>query len=162
MEPGDGLPPIRYSREVQMLLPWRLKWALAQFTQPAEYRKHSAVLQSARAFYLTTLEKLIPGFSSEVKYLALTDGHLIPVRDFMTLYIYKEIFVDRCYDLTFDQSDPVIVDIGANSGLFALRIKSSIHLQKSRATSPFPRILRNSSIPLQSTSLSQSPLSRRR
>jgi FkbM family methyltransferase len=138
MEPGDGLPPIRYSRKVQMLLPWRLKWALAQFTQPAEYRKHSAVLQSARAFYLTTLEKLIPKLSSEVTYLALTDGHLIPVRDFMTLYIYKEIFVDRCYDLTFDQSDPVIVDIGANSGLFALRIKQLYPFAKISCYEPFP------------------------
>jgi hypothetical protein len=66
---------------------------------------------------------MIPGFSSGIRYLALADGHVIPVRDFMTLYIYKEIFVDRCYDLTFDQSAPVIIDIGANSGLFALRIK---------------------------------------
>ena len=41
----------------------------------------------------------------------------------MTLYIYKEIFVDRCYDLTLDRSFPVIIDIGANSGLFALRIR---------------------------------------
>jgi hypothetical protein len=104
-------------------LPWRLKWTLAQFAQHAEYRKHSAVLKSALAFYYTTLKKLVPGLSPEMKYLALADGHVIPVRDFMTLYIYKEIFVDRCYDLALDQPAPVIVDIGANSGLFALRLK---------------------------------------
>jgi len=52
-----------------------------------------------------------------MKYLALTNGYIIPVRDCMTLYIYKEIFVDRCCDLPLDQSAPVIVDIGANSSV---------------------------------------------
>jgi FkbM family methyltransferase len=124
--------------EVLMLLPWRLRWAFAQFTQPTEYRKHSAVLKSAPAFYLTTLEKLIPRLSSGVTYLTLTDGHFIPVRDFMTLYIYKEIFVDHCYDLTFDRSAPVVVDIGANSGLFALRLKQLYPSAKITCYEPFP------------------------
>jgi FkbM family methyltransferase len=95
-------------------------------------------LQSASAFYATTLTKLLPGLSPEMKYLALTDGHVIPVRDFMTLYIYKEIFVDRCYDLTFPQSAPVVVDIGANSGLFALRIKQLYPSARISCYEPFP------------------------
>jgi FkbM family methyltransferase len=111
---------------------------LAQFCHLAEYRKHSAVLRSAPAFYFTVLEKMIPGFSSGMRYLALADGHVIPVRDFMTLYIYKEIFVDRCYDLTFDQSAPVIIDIGANSGLFALRIKQLYPSARISCYEPFP------------------------
>jgi FkbM family methyltransferase len=81
---------------------------------------------------------MIPGFSSGIRYLALADGHVIPVRDFMTLYIYKEIFVDRCYDLTFDQSAPVIIDIGANSGLFALRIKQLYPSARISCYEPFP------------------------
>lgn len=121
-----------------MRIPWRLKWTLEQFAQPADYRKHSAVLQSAPAFYFTALEKLIPGFSPDMKYLPLTDGHVIPVRDFMTLYIYKEIFVDRCYDLTLDRSAPVIVDIGANSGLFALRLKQLYPSARIACYEPFP------------------------
>lgn len=120
------------------MLPWRLKWTVSQFSQVADYRKHSAVLQSAPAFYFTVLERLIPGFSSKTKYLALTDGHVIPVRDFMTLYIYKEIFVDRCYDLTLDQPAPVIIDIGANSGLFALRLKQLYPSAKIACYEPFP------------------------
>jgi FkbM family methyltransferase len=123
---------------VQLLLPWRLKWTLAQFARPAEYQKHSAVLRSAPAFYLTILEKLIPRLSSGVKFLALTDGHVIPVQDFMTLYIYKEIFVDCCYDLTLNQSAPLIIDIGANSGLFALRIKQLYPSAKILCYEPFP------------------------
>lgn len=121
-----------------MRIPWRLRWTLAQFAQPADYRKHSAVLRSAPAFYFTALEKLIPSLSPDMKYLLLADGHVIPVRDFMTLYIYKEIFVDRCYDLTFDRSAPVVVDIGANSGLFALRLKQLYPPAKIVCYEPFP------------------------
>jgi FkbM family methyltransferase len=99
---------------------------------------HSAVLRSAPAFYFTALRKLIPGLSSETKYLQLADGYVIPVRDFMTLYIYKEIFVDRCYDLTFDNSAPVILDVGANSGLFALRLKQLYPSAKIACYEPFP------------------------
>ncbi len=42
----------------------------------------------------------------------------------MTLYIYKEIFVDKCYDYpALPVKDPVIMDIGGNIGLFSLRMK---------------------------------------
>jgi FkbM family methyltransferase len=122
--------------EQAVRIPWRLKWTLAEFAS-LDYRKHSAVLQSAPAFYVTALAKFIPGVSPDVKYLPLRDGHVIPVRDFMTLYIYKEIFVDRCYDLSFDRSAPVIVDIGANSGLFALRLKQLYPLAKIVCYEPF-------------------------
>ena len=124
--------------EYTLRIPWRLKWTLEQLVQPTDYRKHSAVLRSAPAFYFTTIRKLIPGLSSEMKYLQLADGHVIPVRDFMTLYIYKEIFVDRCYDVTFDGSAPVILDIGANSGLFALRLKQLYPAAKIACYEPFP------------------------
>jgi FkbM family methyltransferase len=111
---------------------------LAQFAEPAAYRRHSAILRSPSAFYFTTLKKIIPGLSPEMKYLALADGHFIPVQNFMTLYIYKEIFVDRCYDLTLDRSAPAIIDIGANSGLFALRIKQLYPSAKISCYEPFP------------------------
>lgn len=119
-------------------LPWRLRWTFEQFRESDEYRKHSAVLRSARDFYFATLAKLIPGLPSATKYLQLANGHVIPVRDFMTLYIYKEVFVDRCYDVTLDTDHPVILDIGANSGLFALRLKQLYPLAKIFCFEPFP------------------------
>ena len=82
--------------------------------------------------------KAHPCLSPDMKYLPLTDGHVIPVRDFMTLYIYKEIFVDGCYDLTFDRAAPFVVDIGANSGLFALRLKQLYPSAKIACYEPFP------------------------
>jgi len=62
-------------------------------------------------FYFTTLEKLVPAFRQRL------NG--IPAQVFMTLYIYKEIFVDR-YDGPLYQSAPVMVDIGANSSVVFL------------------------------------------
>ena len=41
----------------------------------------------------------------------------------MTLYIYKEIYVDGCYDLPrLPNANAAIIDIGANTGLFAIRM----------------------------------------
>jgi len=117
---------------------WRLKWALHQFVDLGGYRKHSQVLESPVQFYLAVLRKLIPGISAEAIMLALKDGHVIPVREFMTLYIYKEIFVDRCYDVTVDRSDPTILDIGANTGLFALRMKQLFPSGSIVCYEPFP------------------------
>ncbi|HQS53425.1 MAG TPA: FkbM family methyltransferase, partial [Daejeonella sp.] len=46
------------------------------------------------------------------------------VKDFMTLYIYNEIFVEKSYDYPHLKAyQPVIIDIGANTGLFSLRMK---------------------------------------
>jgi FkbM family methyltransferase len=46
------------------------------------------------------------------------------VRDFMTLYIYNEIFAEKSYDYpNLVTGNPVIIDIGANTGLFSLRMK---------------------------------------
>lgn len=42
----------------------------------------------------------------------------------MTLYIYKEIFIDGCYDEPpLNSTCPTIIDVGANTGLFAIRMK---------------------------------------
>ena len=46
------------------------------------------------------------------------------VKEFMTLYIYKEIFVEGCYDLSLATDPaPFIIDVGANTGLFIIRMK---------------------------------------
>jgi FkbM family methyltransferase len=102
---------------------WRVGWAVRQFTDWGAYREHGTLLKSPAQFYRAVIRKLIPNASPGVIDLTLKDGHAIPVRDFMTLFIYKEIFVDRCYDVSIDHARPVIVDIGANTGLFALRMK---------------------------------------
>nr|NQU90030.1 FkbM family methyltransferase [Bacteroidota bacterium] len=42
----------------------------------------------------------------------------------MSIFIYQEIFIDKAYDLEINTSNPVILDVGGNIGLFALRMKS--------------------------------------
>ncbi len=103
-----------------------------------DYGKHSHALRSPMQFYWAALRKLIPRLSSAAIMLALKDGRVIPVREFMTLFIYKEIFVDGCYDVTIDRSDPVILDIGANTGLFALRMKQLFPSGSVVCYEPFP------------------------
>jgi FkbM family methyltransferase len=56
----------------------------------------------------------------------------------MTLFIYKEIFVDHSYDVIINQPDPLIVDIGANTGLFALRMKQLFPASSIVCYEPFP------------------------
>jgi FkbM family methyltransferase len=42
----------------------------------------------------------------------------------MTLYIYNEIFVEGCYDIQLpNMQNPIIIDVGSNTGLFVLRMK---------------------------------------
>jgi FkbM family methyltransferase len=115
-----------------------LKWAAGQFADLAGYGKHSPVLQSPGQFYSAMLKKLVPGLFPQTIALALKGGHVIPVQEFMTLFIYKEIFVDRCYDVMIDRTDPLIVDIGANTGLFALRMKQLFPASNIACYEPFP------------------------
>lgn len=117
---------------------FRLKWTLGQLGDMGAYRRHADVLQAPMQYYLGLLRKLVPGLHRNAIRLQLKDGHSIPVREFMTLYAYNEIFVDRCYDVATPRKDPVIVDIGANTGLFALRMKQLYPLCRVFCYEPFP------------------------
>ena len=96
---------------------------MRQFAEQGSYHKHSVALRNPNQFYVALLQKLIPGLSKNAINLSLSDGHVVNVQEFMTLYIYKEIFADRCYDVQIDCAEPQILDVGANTGLFALRMK---------------------------------------
>lgn len=58
--------------------------------------------------------------------------------DFMTLYIYKEIFIDGCYDYPTLHAEATIVDIGANTGLFSIRMKQLYPQSTLYCFEPFP------------------------
>lgn len=98
---------------------FRIKWALSQCS-PSQWRRHGAVLVSRSRFYSALLLKLVPGLSKRPIELRLKEGGRFLVYEFMTLYIYNEIFVGKCYDV--EAMRGTIVDIGANTGLFALRM----------------------------------------
>lgn len=99
---------------------FRLRWCAEQV---GNYRSHVQALENPFALYATMLLKLWPLYRGRLT-LKLKQGGLVPVYEFMTLYIYTEIFVDQCYDHRDAlPKAPLIVDIGANTGLFALRMK---------------------------------------
>lgn len=112
---------------------WRFGWAARQMI--GGYSGHAAALDRPLQFYTALLWKLA-GLPGEVR-LALRDGKRVRLPGYMSLYIYKEIFVDRCYDVDLPSSAH-IMDIGANTGLFALRMKQLHPAASITCFEPYP------------------------
>jgi FkbM family methyltransferase len=107
-----------------------------------EYRrKLSEVLANPSRFYSILISKLWPGLSTKAVDLKLKDGKIIRVREFWTLFLFDEIFVERCYEapeiLKHGPFDTVI-DIGANIGLFTMRTKQLWPNARILAIEPHP------------------------
>lgn len=118
---------------------FRFGWAFKQFFSIREFFFHRAVLKSPWKFYYFILLKLIPGLHKQAVDLTLLSGGVIRVREFMTLYIYKEIFIDRCYDgVPVESKSPLIVEIGANTGLCTLRFKECFPDSRIICFEPYP------------------------
>lgn len=75
-------------------------------------------------YWLALLLKFFPGIYDRPIRLKLRAGGVFCIVDFMSLYIYNEIFIEKSYDYPdLGIIDPLIIDIGANTGLFTLRMK---------------------------------------
>jgi FkbM family methyltransferase len=87
-------------------------------------RRNFELLENPLTYYGSLLLKAVSGLYPRPIRLRLRGGsYVIPVESFMTAYIYKEVFADGDYDLPLSTKEPNILDIGANTGLFALRMK---------------------------------------
>jgi FkbM family methyltransferase len=90
------------------------------------HRKLSEVLANPSRFYSILISKLLPGLSTKAVDLKLKDGKVVRVREFWTLFLFDEIFIQHCYEapeiLKYGPFDTVI-DIGANIGIFTMRTK---------------------------------------
>jgi FkbM family methyltransferase len=118
---------------------WRLKWALAEISDPSNFSKHNQALCSSWKFWLALFLKFVPHLWPFTFQLRLKQGGVVTVNEFMTLFIYKEIFVDGCYDLPLTtSSEPIIVDVGANTGLFIVRMKQLYPTAKVLGYEPLP------------------------
>ena len=117
---------------------WRLRWCLGELSA-AQFARHFSVLKNPWKFYWAMLLKAMPRLWPHPVLLELKDGKRILVRHFTTLFIYKEIFVDLCYDCELTATDtPCIIDVGANIGLFALRMKQLYPKATILCFEPFP------------------------
>lgn len=117
---------------------WRARWVAQQFVAGGDFARHAAILKSPYRFYVAMLLKLIPGLFRRPLRFALREGGEFGVAEFMTLYIYKEVFADRCYDLDLGSSVPTIIDVGANTGLFAIRMKQLYPKARILCFEPYP------------------------
>ncbi|HEY1054919.1 MAG TPA: FkbM family methyltransferase [Emticicia sp.] len=118
---------------------WRLNWALGQLFSFPSYKQQNAALKSSWPFWFSLIAKFFPDLYKRPVLLKLKEGGQFYIRDFMSLYIYKEIFVDKTYDYPdLQKINPVIIDIGANTGLFTLRMKQLYKDASIYSFEPFP------------------------
>ncbi|PKP35261.1 MAG: hypothetical protein CVU00_03110 [Bacteroidetes bacterium HGW-Bacteroidetes-17] len=117
---------------------FKLNWLFNQFTSMVYIKKHWKTLRNPSSFYIGCILKLFPVFKNLIITLKFKDGKRIKIYDFMSFYIYTEIFIDKCYDIEFNVDNPVIFDVGANTGFFALRMKQLYPNSKVYCFEPYP------------------------
>ena len=103
---------------------WRLKWALNELCDVSHADAHRHTLHSWWKYWFAIVAKFLPGLWPFAIRMHLKSGGSFLFTEFMTLFIYKEIVIDKCYDdPALLVEDPIIIDVGANIGLFAIRMK---------------------------------------
>ena len=102
---------------------WKLKWTLKTAAHPSNFKHLKRELQSPFKFYYLLLVKFKKGLNSSTKKLIHKNKQTLFVDEFMDLFKIQEIYMESCYDVSLDKKAPVIVDIGANKGFFAMRMK---------------------------------------
>lgn len=117
---------------------FKVNWIRAQFSNIKNIQKNFKILRNPFVFYAGIILKLFPAFRNKIITLKFKDGKLLRVTDFMSFYIYSEIFVDTYYDVKLDTNKPLIIDVGANTGYFALRMKQMYPEAKIICFEPYP------------------------
>lgn len=103
---------------------WRMKWSSTKLFSVKNYREQKKLLHNPFSYYKALLLKLFTGIHKAPIMFKLKGGGAFIVNEFTTIFIYHEIFVDNCYDIEINNDRKLtIIDIGANTGLFALRAK---------------------------------------
>jgi len=117
---------------------FKLNWLIEQFTSMVKIKKQWKTLSNPCSFYMGCILKLLPVFKNLIITLKFKDGMRIKIYDFMSFYIYNEIFIDKCYDIELENENPIIFDVGANTGFFALRMKQLYPNSKVYCFEPYP------------------------
>lgn len=115
---------------MHLYLPWRLRWAASRLAGSEFWRAYFAATRpTARLRSLAVLASAFcrraqPRSSEPVSLsLELEQVGRVYIDGFSDFFIFSEIFVERCYDLDLASDAPSILDVGANVGFFALRMK---------------------------------------
>lgn len=131
---------------ISKFMPWRLRWFYSQclngrfwssyFQATASTPKLLAIFTFIRAFLRP--QKIDAQTKGPIS-LRLTEDVKITLTGFTDLFIFCEIFVEKEYDwpdLSFQPK--AIVDVGANIGLFALRMTQRHPQAELFCFEPFP------------------------
>lgn len=108
------------------MIPFRARFAAKRLFSRTYYLRLAEILVHPFSFYTILIRKLWPGSSKRPLALRMKDGTIIQVWEFWTLYLFDEVFVERCYEppqLLEQGPYTTIIDVGANIGLYTLRMK---------------------------------------
>lgn len=119
---------------------FRLDWISSTLCSRQDWQDERRVLATPWRFYFAVVAKLIPGLWPWPITLQLKTGAKIRIDEFMTLCIVHELFVEEVYEIPDlpEQDLKLAVDIGANSGLFALWFKQRYPQARVLSFEPFP------------------------
>jgi FkbM family methyltransferase len=124
-----------------MRIPFRIRFFARRAFSPAYWQKLSEVVASPFQFLCLLSRKLPPWSAKNPRSLKLKDGKVLVIREFWSLFLFDEIFIQRCYDapefLALGPFD-VVIDIGANIGMFTTHSKQLWPKARIIAIEPHP------------------------
>lgn len=76
----------------------------------------------------------------KTRWIRRPSGQRVPIRDFSHLFVFREVFVDRLYDEAIRRvpAGSRVIDVGANVGMFCLRVKELVPSAAIHAFEPEP------------------------
>ncbi len=103
---------------------WKLKWAISTAIKPTNYKSIKREFSHVWKFYAGLVLKFKRSWYQADWILKHRSGQKFFIQEFMDLFKVQEIYAERCYDIELENyKNPTILDIGANKGFFAMRMK---------------------------------------
>ncbi len=119
---------------------WKVSWVKDYVFSKEVYSKNTQVLKSPLSFYFAVFLKLFPGLYNKPVRFHLKNGGSFLCPDFMSVYIYWEIFLFKVYDYQASSKEEItILDVGANIGLSTIHFKQRFPLAEVLCFEPFKK-----------------------
>ncbi|MFH1297972.1 MAG: FkbM family methyltransferase [Bacteroidota bacterium] len=120
------------------MIPWKIKWAVSHVFSWKVFTGNLKTLKHPFVYYKTLFLSLLPGFPKKAVRFELRDNSCFTIHDFIGCYLYWEIFLYDCYKLQpREESQLTIIDVGAHTGLSAIRFKQSYPHAEIHCYEPF-------------------------